>query len=122
MNDAGKGMPISVVEDEGDMMLAAEITQAAEFIRREDIARRIRGTGDAHGGDIRRDFEAVEIDTVFDLVLTALLDVREDGGELPGRERLIGIAEYSGSRGKRMRRLPVALSPARRLKSRKQAL
>ena len=86
-DDAGKRRAVGIVDDQRDAVLFREGGQAGDLVVGEDVAGRIGRARGADRGDVRGDFEVVEIDAVFELVRPGFFDQRGDARGTGRRRR-----------------------------------
>jgi hypothetical protein len=82
VDDAGEGMAVGVVDDERDAVRVASAWRLSNSFCVRTLPVGFVGQRNAHGGDVWRDAQAVEIDVVFDLMRRGFDDARQAGGEL----------------------------------------
>ena len=95
-DDAGEGRSVGIVNDERDAVLLRDGGKAGDFLVGKHVAGGIGRARGADRGDVRSDFEFLEIDAVFEFVRPGFFDERGDGAEQLAADALVGVADVFG--------------------------
>jgi len=92
IDDAGKGQPIGVVDDQGDVGLYRQPVEVGDLLVGQDVAGGVGRPGDADRADLVGDAQGIEVYPVFEEAVVQVLDLRPVGDEQVIDDAGVGVA------------------------------